>query len=363
MLKTPLYESHLKLNARIVDFGGWAMPVQYTNLIEEHLATRTKAGLFDICHMGEFWVNGVDAKAFLQYVLTNDLNHLSNNICFYSALCDTNGGTIDDLFVYQFNTDKYLLVVNAGTIEKDFTHLQTQAKNFRVLLEDKSDATAKLDLQGPNAEQILQKLVPADLKNLKRFQFIETTLLNTEVLISRTGYTGEDGFELYFANEKATAIWDELLTVGKIDGLVPVGLGARDTLRLEACYSLYGHELNEQITPIQAGIGFVVQPKANEFIGKNILLKQKQDGVLPRLIAFEMQEKAIPRDHYDIYRNGQQIGNVTSGTYSPTFKKGLGLGLINLALQPGDQIQIKIRDTLHPAQITQRPFYRYAAKK
>lgn len=357
-LKTPLYDTHIQLNARMIDFGGWLMPVQYTTVMEEHLATRTKAGLFDICHMGELIVYGNDAKSFLQKMITNDLNQLQNNTCFYTALCNEHGGTIDDLFVYQFSTESYMLVVNASTIEKDFTHLMAYSDGYEVTIEDRSEEFAKLDLQGPLSEKILQKITPVPLNTLKRFHFIETTLLNKEAIISRTGYTGENGFELYLHTADVVKIWNELLKVGQSEGLQPIGLGARDTLRIEACYSLYGHELSDTITPIEAGIGFIVKEKPDAFIGKSILQSQKHHGAPRHLICFEMTDKSIPRDHYPIYKDGQEIGMVSSGTFSPTFKKGLGLGFVTRALTPGDSIDIKIRDALRPAIITQRPFYK-----
>ncbi|MFC1616890.1 glycine cleavage system aminomethyltransferase GcvT [Candidatus Margulisiibacteriota bacterium] len=357
MQKTPLYKNHLKLNAKMIDFGGWLMPVQYTNLIEEHLATRTKAGLFDICHMGEFMISGKEAQKFLQYALTNDLNKLVPGKCFYSALCNEKAGIVDDLFVYCFSAEKYMLVVNAANIAKDFEHLQKYACKFDVRLEDRSANTAKVDLQGPNSEKILQKVLKTPLE-ITRFSFLETKLYDIDVLISRTGYTGEDGFELYFKAEYAPLIWEKLLAEGKEQGLTPVGLGARDTLRIEASYSLYGHELTEKTSPIEAGIGFVVKPKETNFIAKNILLAQKQNGAPQNMICFEMIERAVPRDGYDIYYQNAKIGAITSGTFSPLMKKGIGLGLIKQKLEIGTEVEINIRGKNYKAKIVPRPFYK-----
>jgi aminomethyltransferase len=343
------------------------MPVQYTNVIDEHIATRTRAGLFDICHMGEIMVTGPDALDFLQHVVTNDISKLTPGKCLYSAICHEYGGTIDDLLVYMFNTERYLVVVNSGTNVRDIKHLYTilenSGKNWDVAISDETYRTAKLDLQGPLAEAILQQSADVDLSSLSRFSFVSTRLYGREAIISRTGYTGEDGFELYFDlyfdPAVCIGIWNSLMEDGKKFGLQPIGLGARDTLRIESGYSLYGHELSPAISPVEAGIGFVVRDKLQDYPGKKVLLEQKTFGTGRILICFQMLDRGIPREHYDIYNErNKKIGYVTSGTYSPTGKNGIGLGLIGFPLSSGENIFISIRGKLSPAVIINRPYYK-----
>lgn len=348
----------------MVDFTGWCMPVQYTNVIEEHTTTRTKAGLFDICHMGEFIVKGPDSVSFLQKLLTNDLNKLYPGKAIYSLMCCEKGTVMDDLFIYQLKENEFMIVVNAGTIEKDFNWLEKHSSGFDVEIKNISEQTGKLDLQGPLAEKILRKLTDAAFP--ERFHFIEAEIIGIKTLISRTGYTGEDGFELYFPIEESEKIWNKLLEAGKDDGLKPIGLGARDTLRIEACYPLYGHEMNETITPIEANFGWAVKLD-KDFIGKQILKKQKEQGTGRILVSFEMIDKGIPREHYDVFannENNEQIGYVTSGTFSPTFRKPLGMALIKTPFsQIGNKIKIKIRGKFYTALIVKKPFYKYNGGK
>lgn len=357
MKRTPLYNEHIKLGAKIIEFNNWQMPVQYTNIIDEHMTTRNKACIFDTSHMGEFLIEGKDSFKFLQRILAKDINKLENGKCSYTVMCNENSGIIDDLLVYRFNNRRFMLVVNAGTIEKDFRHLISNKENFDVEIKNASNEIAKLDIQGRKAERILQKLTQANLNELKRFGFKEILLNEIKILISRSGYTGEDGFELYFNKEKAVEMWNKILEAGKEHGLKPAGLGARNTLRLESCYSLYSHELNENISPIEAGIPFTVSFD-KEFIGKKALEKVK--ATQKRIIAaFEMLEKGIPRQNYKIVKNNKEIGYVTSGTMSPTLKKGIGLALIEIGYsQPETEIDINIRDKLYRAKIVKKPFYR-----
>lgn len=362
--RTPLYGEHVKLGAKIVEFGGWEMPVYYSNVIEEHLIVREKAGLFDICHMGEFFIEGKDAFKLVQKLITNDLNKLEDGKAFYSAICLENGGVIDDLFVYRFNENKFMIVVNAGNVEKDFEWILKHRDSFDVDVIDKSNDMAKLDLQGPKAEEILQKLTDADLTNLKRFCFVEDNVNGVSTIISRTGYTGEQGFELYFDSAKSVDMWRKLLDVGGEFGLKPIGLGARDTLRIEAGYSLYGHELNEEINPLEAGIGFVVKLDKDDFIGKKALIEIKGRGLKRKIVAFEMLERSVPREHYSVIKDNACIGHVTSGTMSPTFKKGLGMAFVSVdeALEE-NEIHIKIREKLYSAKILKKPIYVFNSKK
>ncbi|MBW2976192.1 glycine cleavage system aminomethyltransferase GcvT [Candidatus Woesearchaeota archaeon] len=361
--KTPLADVHKRLGAKMVDFGGWYMPVQYTSIIDEHLTTRAKAGLFDICHMGEFIVKGPDSRKFLQRIITNNADKLYTGKAVYSLMCYENGTTVDDLFVYQLKENEFMLVVNASTIGKDFEWMEKHLGNFNAGIENISEQTGKLDLQGPLSERILKKAANADFP--QRFHFIEADIGGIKSLISRTGYTAEDGFELYFPIEEAVRIWNLLLETGREEGLKPIGLGARDTLRLEACYPLYGHEINENITPVEADLGWAVKTeKEEDFIGKTVLEKQKKEGTERSLAAFEMLDRGIPREHYEVFSNSEKIGYVTSGTFSPTFKKPLGRALLKKDFsQPGKKISINIRGRLCNALVVKKPFYSYNGGK
>ncbi len=361
--KTPFTHIHEQLKAKMVKFSGWYMPVYYTNIIDEHITTRTKAGLFDTSHMGELTIKGRDALNLIQKVITNDASKLVNNKGIYSCMCYENGTIVDDLFVFKFDDDDYYIVANAGTIEKDFNWIKRHSVGMNVELENVSDETAKLDLQGPNAEKILQKLTDTNLSQLKRPFLTLSKVATCDTIISRTGYTGEDGFELFFNYKFAVNIWDKLLEAGKKFGLKPAGLGARDTLRIEACYSLYGHEINESITPIEAGLGFVVKLDKGDFIGRSILETQKLQGTARTLVCFEMVYNRIARENYEIFNNDEKIGYVTSGTFSPTFKKSIGMGLIKREFaKVGNEIRINVRDKKYRARIVERPFYRYHGK-
>ena len=358
--KTPLSSVHEKLRAVMVEFGGWYMPVQYANVIDEHLATRQKVGLFDICHMGEFEIKGESSLKFLQKLLTNDISNLEVGKAMYSVMCYEDGGCVDDLFVYNLN-GKYMLVVNAENIGKDLEWLNKN-KIEGVQITNISDETAKFDIQGPDSENVLQKLTDTNLSEIKRFYCKEILLNGIPMLISKTGYTGENGFEIYFNSEKAVEMWDKILEAGREFGIKPVGLGARDTLRLEAGYSLYGHEISENLNPIEAGIGFVVKFN-KDFIGKDVLQRQAEEGTEKKLFCFEMVDRCVPRENYKIF-DKEEIGFVTSGTFSPTFKKGIGIGYIKTGLKKiGDEIKIKIRDKLYSAEIVERPFYKYVGNK
>ncbi len=368
--KSPLHNEHLALNATMVGFGGFLMPVQYTSIIREHLAVRSAAGLFDTSHMGEFIVSGDDAPAFLQRALTNDIGRCTRGAALYTAMCLPDGGTVDDLYVYNitglsWRDAGYMLVVNASNTAKDWVWLKKQAESYDVKLEDISADIAMLALQGPKAEKILQKLSDRKAAELARFRLTGTEVAGIgDVIVSRTGYTGEDGFELYFNAGDAPELWKALLAAGKPHGLVPVGLGARDTLRLEACYPLYGHELSEDISPIEAGIGFAVRETEPACTGSGVLLRQKREGAPRELIAFELKERAIARQRYPVVKDGRQIGEVTSGTLSPTLGKSIGMALVmrgKAAL--GEGIVIKIRERGVEAEAVKKPFYAFAGGK
>ncbi len=357
--RTPLYDEHRALGARIVEFSGFEMPVQYTSIIEEHRAVRTHAGLFDVSHMGEFKVEGPDALAFLQHLVPNDVSRLAIHQALYTQLCLPNGGTVDDLIIYHLAENHYMLVVNAGNIDKDFAWVQEQTKNFNVQVINQSDTTALLALQGPDAQSILQPLTKVDLAGIRYYHFEPGVVDGVDCIISRTGYTGEDGFELYCAPIDVVKLWRDLLAAGKDKGLLPAGLGARDTLRLEAGYCLYDHELNEQTNPLEAGLGWTVKLNKGDFIGHDALLKVKEEGLKRKLIGIEMIERGIPRGGYAIYDNDRQIGTLTSGAPSPTLNKNIGMGYVDAAdAVIGKPVQIDIRGKRTAARIVALPFYK-----
>ncbi|KYG30977.1 glycine cleavage system aminomethyltransferase GcvT [Alkalihalobacillus trypoxylicola] len=360
LLKTPLFDEYSKLGAKTIDFGGWALPVQFSSIKDEHEAVRTKAGLFDVSHMGEVLVKGPQALAFIQSIVTNDVSTLEEGQAQYSAMCYENGGTVDDLLVYKLNDVEYMLVLNASNIHKDIEwmneHLIEGAEIFNI-----SNETALLAIQGPLAEGILQKIADQDLTHLKTFHFYEeVTLKSAKALVSRTGYTGEDGFEIYCDERVASSIWNTLLEVGKSEGLVPCGLGARDTLRFEARLALYGQELTKDITPLEAGIGFAVKlQKQADFIGKSALLQQKEEGLQRKLVGIEMLEKGIPRTDYPVFIGEKEIGKVTTGTQSPTLKKNIGLALLDIDFTTlGTEVEVQVRKKRLKAKVIKTPFYK-----
>lgn len=361
---TPLYEKHIKCNGKIIDFGGWSLPVEYTGIIPEHEAVRTKAGIFDVSHMGEITVHGEDAKNYLQMVLTNDISLLNNNQIAYTTMCYPHGGVVDDLLVYKYTNENYLLVVNASNTEKDFQWLKENLFG-NTEIQNVSDKYAQIALQGPLAQTILQKVTEKNLNDIAFYYFSDNVQIgNIKALVSRTGYTGEDGFELYFDSSNAEKVWDILLEAGKEEGLIPAGLGARDTLRFEASLPLYGHELDENITPFEAGLGFCVKLGKEKFIGKEALTKQKEDGLIRKIVGFEMVDRGIPRSNYEVYAQGRKIGHVTTGSYSPTLKKNIGLALLDSAYtKEGSEIEILIRNKNLKAKIIKKPFYTKKYKK
>ena len=340
----------------MVPFAGWSMPVQFTGIIPEHTHTREKATLFDTSHMGEFLILGRDALGFLQYIMTNDLEKLSPGGSGYSVICNEQGYALDDCFIYMFSREKFLVVVNASNTISDFQWMQSRSHGFEVTMEDISSRMAKLDIQGPRSGEILERTFKIEQESLKRFQFIE--LPGENLICSRTGYTGEDGFELYIETKAALNVWDRLFQ--SEDDLIPAGLGARDSLRLESCYSLYGHELDTTITPVEAGLGWAVRTYKDNFIGKDVLQRQKEAGTQRKLIAFEMERRIIPRHGCKILYGREESGYVTSGTFSPTLQKSIGLGFMQTDhVTIGAEIGIEIRDKTYAAKIVKKPFYKY----
>lgn len=363
MLKrTPLFSVYAEYGAKTIDFGGWELPVQFSSIKEEHEAVRTRAGLFDVSHMGEFEVKGKDSLAFLQKMMTNDVAKLADGRAQYALMCYENGGTIDDLLIYKKADDHYWLVVNAANIEKDFNWLQEHLFGD-VELTNISHEIAQLALQGPLAEHVLQKLTDADLSSLKFFTFQDgVDLQGVKALVSRTGYTGEDGFEIYCAADDAVKLWHAILEAGQEDGVLPCGLGARDTLRFEACLPLYGQELSQDITPIEAGLGFAVKTnKEADFFGKAVLQKQKEEGTSRKLVGIEMIDKGIPRHGYEVLAEGERIGVVTTGTQSPLTKRNIGLALIKTEFANLDTVlDVEIRGKRLKAKVVATPFYKRA---
>lgn len=361
--KTPLNEAHRALGAKMVDFGGWDMPVQYKGIIEEHKAVRTKAGLFDVSHMGEIRVKGPDALKLVQKLITNDASKLEIGQIQYAIFCLPSGGTVDDLLVYKEADDNYLLVVNASNTDKDYAWVLEHKGDLNVEITNESPETAQIAIQGPKALEILQKLTDTDLAAIKNYWFTHGKVDGVDCLISRTGYTGEDGFEIYFARAEAVRLWNKLLETGG-DDIMPCGLGARDTLRFEAKMPLYGHELGEDITPLEAGLGrFVALDKEEDFIGKEALKAQKAAGVPRKVVGFEMIERGIARSNYPVKKDGQPIGYVTTGSYSPTLEKNLGLAIVDSdSVEIGSTITVEIRNKDVKAQVVKTPFYKREAK-
>ncbi len=358
--RTPLYAQHRQLGARLVEFGGWEMPVQYTSILDEHRTVRTRAGLFDVSHMGEFGVRGADAQAFLHQLVPNDVSRLALHQALYTQLCLPTGGVVDDLLVYRLAENEYMLVVNAGNIAKDFSWVQEHSQGFSVELTNISDQTGLLALQGPLAETILQPLTTVDLSAIAYYHCSPGLVAGvSNCLISRTGYTGEAGFELYCSAEDATNLWTALLAAGQTHGLLPAGLGARDTLRLEAAYCLYEHELTEEINPLEAGLGWTVKLARGDFIGREALLQAKAAGLARKLIGVEMVERGVCRGGYAIYADDRQIGTLTSGAPSPSLNKNIGMGYVeSVYAQAGNPVQIDIRGRLTAARIVPLPFYK-----
>lgn len=357
--RTPLYAEHRRLGARLVEFGGWEMPVQYTSILEEHRAVRTQAGLFDVSHMGEFRVHGTEALAALQHLVPNDVSRLALNQALYTQLCQPDGGVVDDLLIYHLAEDEYMLVVNAGNIAKDFAWIQEQSQGFAFQLTDQSDQTGLLALQGPAALAILQPLTAVDLSTIAYYHCTRGLVDGLDCLVSRTGYTGEDGFELYCSASDVIALWTTLLAAGKERGLLPAGLGARDTLRLEAAYCLYEHELTEQTNPLEAGLGWTIKLARGDFIGHDAIAQSKAAGLKRKLVGIEMLERGVGRGGYAIYSGDQQIGALTSGAPSPTLNKNIGMGYVETAYSaPGQIVQIDIRGRRTAAQIVALPFYK-----
>ncbi len=350
--RTPLYEEHKELGARLVDFAGWEMPVQYEGVKAEHAAVRERAGLFDVSHMGEVVFRGPDAESAVQRLVSRDVARMEAGQAGYCAVCYESGGTVDDVIVYR-REDDFLIVVNAANREKDVAHFRENTADLDLEITDESDDWALLALQGPEAVGLLQGFTDADLSAVRPFRFIEAEVEGAPAMLSRTGYTGEDGFEIYVRPDSAPAVWRRLIE----SGVAPVGLGARDTLRLEAGMSLYGNELSPEITPLEAGISFAVHlDKEPEFIGQRALRNEKQEGLARKVVAFELTGRGIARHEHPVSIEGEEAGHVTSGTHSPTLGKAIGLALVPSDVQ--DSFEVVIRGKSVGARVVSLPFYK-----
>ncbi|MDD3001476.1 MAG: glycine cleavage system aminomethyltransferase GcvT [Candidatus Riflebacteria bacterium] len=363
MKKTPLCQVHEALGARMVEFGGWYMPVQYTSIIEEHNHVRTKCGMFDLFHMGEFWLTGPDAMKNVQKIVTQDIEALSDRQIAYTPMCRPDGTIVDDLLVYRWTDTEFMLVVNASNELKDFDWINHQLEG-NVRLANESANTGLIAVQGPNAEALLQKLTRQRLKSIKFYWFTAGKVSGIDCIISRTGYTGEDGFELYFNAEHTEYLWSVLTEKGKEFDLKPIGLGARDTLRLEARLMLYGNDLNDTTTPIEANLGWTVKFAKGQFTASEILKHQKDNGTERILVGFEMGKGPAPRHGYPVLKDGKQIGEVTSGTMSPTLKKNIGLAYVAPTLKEiGSTFDVEVRGKAYPATVIETPFYKREGTK
>jgi aminomethyltransferase len=373
MKRTALFSAHQKLGAKLIDFGGWEMPVQYTSITDEHLAVRNAAGIFDISHMGEVTVSGAAAAEFLNRLLTNDIKKLTPGLGQYTLMCNERGTVIDDLYAYHLCGDVYFLIINASRVEDDVAWMKSQWEKFHrrseLTLTDASHNYAAVAVQGPRVKDFINDVISgasisamrvARVTDLKKNEIGGFKFENQSVLISRTGYTGEDGFEIVGSDESIRHLWDKFISVGAPFGLKPAGLGARDTLRTEVCYPLYGHELDEETTPIEAGVGFFVSLDKGEFNGRAVLADQKANGVKKKCVAFKMTDKsAPPRPHYKIFSGEKEIGEVVSGTQSPSLNLGIGMGYVPPEFaKPDTKIEIEIRGKHFAAVIVKKPIYK-----
>lgn len=355
--KTPLYAEHVEAGARMVPFAGFIMPLQYSGIIPEHRAVREAAGMFDLSHMGEFLVRGPDAVTGVDRLVTNDIRGLEVGQVRYTPMAYSEGGIVDDLLVYRF-PDHLMLVVNAANIQKDFDWVREHLHGD-VELQEISDETALIAVQGPRAESILQTLTDTRLSEIAYYHFETGRVAGADAVISRTGYTGEDGFELYLAPGDAPPVWQALSRAGQDVGLTPVGLGARDTLRLESAYMLYGNDIDADTSPLEAGLGWTVKFGEDDFLGRGAMERQKAEGLPRRLVQIEMLDRAIPRPHQTVWSDGTQVGELTSGTFSPTFGHGVALGYVRPEYaKAGTEIEVDVRGERHPARVVKKPLYR-----
>jgi aminomethyltransferase len=356
MKRTPFYEIHRKAGAKIVPFAGYEMPVLYAGIMEEHKAVRNAVGVFDVSHMGEFFAKGANALSFLQKITVNDVSKLTPGKAQYSAMCFDDGGIVDDLLIYMLAEHSYMIVVNASNIEKDWEWMKKHCPSD-VFFENKSDETALLAIQGPKSLATMQKLTSANLSAIPYYNFVQGSIAGIEMIISRTGYTGELGFEIYFNISHAEKIWNAIFDAGKEFGITPIGLGARDTLRLEMGYCLYGNDIDQTTNPIEANLGWITKLNKGEFVAKTILEKTKAEGPKRKLIGMMLYDKAIPRHGYPLVVNGTNVGVVTSGTFSPSLEKGIAMGYVNVPhTEVGSKVAIDVRGKMIDATVVALPF-------
>lgn len=359
--KTPFYEKHVQCGGRIVEFAGFLMPIQFEGIIPEHNAVRTTVGVFDVSHMGEVEIRGRDRIKFVNYLTTNDASKLALNQVQYSSMLYPDGGIVDDLLVYNLR-DRILLVVNASNTDKDFAWIM-ENKKYDVVIENTSEHYGQLAVQGPQAEVVTRQLFDADISALEFYWAMETDMKGIPVILSRTGYTGEDGFEIYLERDVAVEAWDMIFSAGRAHGIKPIGLGARDTLRFEMRYSLYGNDIDQTTNPLEAGLGWIVKFDKEEFIGKEALVEVKKRGVQRKLVGFEVVASGIPRQHQDIHAGEERVGSVTSGTFAPSLKKGIGMGYVNLAhAEIGNRLKVMGREPIE-VEIIKGPFYKHGTRK
>ena len=359
--QTPLYSIHKALEATLTEFHGFLLPLEYTTIAEEHMAVRTKAGIFDLSHIGEIEVSGRGALEFVQRVITNDANGLCDGMVLYTPICNEHGGIVDDIILYRFNAEKFMLVINSANIQKVFEWLVAN-QTLYVTINDLSDQIGMIAVQGPISASIIEKVLGSEEANIKHFHFVAKKEADVDTIVSRTGYTGEDGFEIYLPSAECEAMWNRLTTSGgRGAGPQPAGLGARDTLRLEAGLLLYGNDIDDDTTPLEAGIGWTVKFHKEDFIGKSALLRQKESGIRKRLVGVELVERGIPRSGHEIYADSHSVGKVTSGTHSPFFKKGIAMGYVYVEenhSRPCTLLQVDIRGRRLRARVIKLPFYR-----
>jgi aminomethyltransferase len=359
--KTPFYDMHVKNNGKIVEFAGYLMPIQFDGIISEHETVRTSVGVFDVSHMGEIEIRGQERIAFTNYITTNDASTLALNQVQYTTMLYPDAGIVDDLLVYKFK-DRIFLVVNAANTEKDYTWI-TDNRKGNIQIVNCSDEIGELAIQGPQAEPVMQKLFDFDLSELKFYWATETRMKDIPVILSRTGYTGEDGFELYIDGKYAEPVWEMIFNAGQEFGIKPIGLGARDTLRFEMRYCLYGNDIDKTTNPLEAGLGWIVKFDKDDFIGKDNLLKIKEVGLQRKLVGFEVVDKGIPRPHQEIFVDENKIGSVTSGTFSPSLKKGIGLGYVAIPHnKEGTRITVKGKYPIS-GEVIKGPFYKHGSRK
>ncbi len=361
MKKTTINRAHYHLGGKMIEFFGWDLPVQYSGLSAEHNAVRTTGGLFDVSHMGEIFIKGDSALDAVQYITSNNIAKLKPGKIVYTALPDENGCFVDDMLVYMISETEYLIVVNAANLEKDFRWISEKVAKFNVKAENKSDEFTQIAIQGPNSEKLLSRFTEDPISELKYYYFLHGKVGNLDTIISRTGYTGEDGFEIYFRSDEKTAsdLFIDFAESGKELGIIPAGLGARDTLRLEAKMALYGNDIDDSHTILEADLGWILKLKKGDFIGREPLLKQKEEGIKRKLVGFELTEKGVPRHGYKVYINGKHYSEVTSGTYAPYLKKPIGLVYLPIEhCEDGSKFHIEIRGKQVAAVVVPTPFYK-----